>query len=147
MGSISRVHFSRYKALLKLSDEAWEIADRHDVIERKLRYVIGLEETAHVELLRQIIDFGLTSKQVKQIVETGSVEEDKPDEVQSISRLAVRFAKSVKDSSKTTGLELAQALLLQENDVTIALARIQTMRSLLDDAEQTLTKSENVTHG
>ncbi|MEO8612904.1 MAG: ParB N-terminal domain-containing protein, partial [Chloroflexota bacterium] len=37
MGGIKKVHFSAIKALLRLSDEALELADRHSVEEGKLR--------------------------------------------------------------------------------------------------------------
>ncbi|MCA9888053.1 MAG: hypothetical protein KC546_06765, partial [Anaerolineae bacterium] len=40
MGGISKMHFSRIKALLGLSDEAMELADLHQIEERKLRYVL-----------------------------------------------------------------------------------------------------------
>jgi len=43
MGGISKMHLSRYKALLKLSDEGVELADRHNIEERRLRYVVSLQ--------------------------------------------------------------------------------------------------------
>jgi ParB family transcriptional regulator, chromosome partitioning protein len=64
MGGIKKTHFSEIKSLLRLSDEAIEIADRHGVEEGKLRNVITLPTEYHVEILRQIIQFGLTVKQV-----------------------------------------------------------------------------------
>src|SRR5260221_2438039 len=42
MGGMSRVHFSRFKALLSLSDEAIELSDRHNLTEGQLRNVIAL---------------------------------------------------------------------------------------------------------
>jgi hypothetical protein len=35
MGGIGRMHFSRHKALLKLSDDAMELADRYNIDEKK----------------------------------------------------------------------------------------------------------------
>src|SRR4030095_9563901 len=40
MGGIDKARFSRLKALLHLSDEAMELADRHDIDEKKLRYIL-----------------------------------------------------------------------------------------------------------
>jgi len=139
MGSISKVHFRRYKALLNLSDEALELADRHNIAEKKLRYVVNLEPTYHTELLRQIIDFDLTSKQVKELCDSGkegnvSEEQDK----EQISREALRFARSMKAGSETSGSELARALIEQEKSVSVARGRLQALRSLLDEAERHL---------
>jgi cellulose biosynthesis protein BcsQ len=52
MGGIGRMHFSRYKALLKLSDDAIELADRYNIDEKKLRYVVVLSNEYHTELVR-----------------------------------------------------------------------------------------------
>src|SRR5258708_31446104 len=42
MGGISKAHFYHYKTLLQLSDEAMELADRHRIEDKKLRYVVEL---------------------------------------------------------------------------------------------------------
>jgi hypothetical protein len=42
---------------LNLSDEGIELADRHDIDEKKLRYVLPLPKEFHSEIVRQIIDF------------------------------------------------------------------------------------------
>ena len=78
MGGISRMHFSRYKALLRLSDEALELADRHNLDEGQLRYVLTIPEDSHTEMVRQIIDFGLTGQQVKQLCEGSKTDTDHP---------------------------------------------------------------------
>ncbi len=67
MGGIGRMHFCRYKALLKLSDDAIELADRCNIDGKKLRYVVVLPNEYHTELVRQIVDLNLTSKQVREI--------------------------------------------------------------------------------
>ena len=41
MGGIEKAQFSRIKALLRLSDEALELADRHGIEEYRLRYVVS----------------------------------------------------------------------------------------------------------
>ena len=56
MGGIKRAHFSEIKALLRLSDEALELADRYNIEEFKLRYVVALPSEYHAEIVRQIID-------------------------------------------------------------------------------------------
>jgi hypothetical protein len=67
MGGIDKGHLYHYKALLRLSDEAMELADRHSIDEKKLRYVVSMSPEFHSEIVRQIIDFNLTSKQVKEL--------------------------------------------------------------------------------
>lgn len=139
MGGIGRMHFSRYKALLKLSDDAMEIADRYDIDEKKLRYVVALPTEYHLELIRQIVDLNLTSKQVKDICE-GTVEENstQSDNEESISPAALRIARVTRSSGDMTGADLARALMQQERDANLARARLRMMRRLLDDAEKHL---------
>jgi hypothetical protein len=85
MGGIGKMHFSHYKALLKLSDEALELADRHNLDEKKLRYVLALSQEYHAEIVRQIIDFSLSSKQVQELCESDGVAtgsgDDPPDKI------------------------------------------------------------------
>ena len=78
MGGISRFQFSRYKTLLKLSDEALELADRYDIDEKKLRYITSLSAEYHLEIVRQIVDLNLTSKQVREICEIDVTENRSP---------------------------------------------------------------------
>ena len=139
MGGISRVHFSRYKTLLRLSDDTLELADRMQIDERKLRQVVQLDENAQIELIRQIIDFDLTAKQVKQICDSGNfIENSEKEEVTHFSKAALRFVKSVSDSNKFDGNEIAKALLWQEQDKNMALARVRTMLSVLTEVERSL---------
>ena len=70
MGGIDKGHFWHFKALLNLSDEAMELADRHSIDEKKLRYVLTLPPDFHGEIVRQIIDFNLSSAQVKALCES-----------------------------------------------------------------------------
>ncbi|MBZ0283362.1 MAG: hypothetical protein K8L97_21680 [Anaerolineae bacterium] len=141
MGGISRSYLSRYKALLKLADEALELADRYDIDEKKLRYVIGLPSEYHVEVVRQIIDLNLTSKQVRDICEGGNAEKssETEDTEPTLPRTALQIARVARQSGEMTGSDLAKALLHQEGNKDIARARLQTMRRLLDDAEQHLS--------
>ncbi|MEQ8671865.1 MAG: ParB N-terminal domain-containing protein [Aggregatilineales bacterium] len=137
MGGIKRSYFSYYKSLLKLSDEAMELADRHNIDEKKLRSVATIPPESQFELLRQVIDFDLTSAQIKQLIEADPHEVNDTEEP-VFSRYSLKVAKSVRDVNKTNGNELAQALLAQEKDVHIALARLRAMQQLLNEAEQQL---------
>ncbi len=141
MGGISRFQFSRYKTLLKLSDEALELADRYNVDEKKLRYVTGLSQEYHTEIVRQIIDLNLTSKQVREICETGMTEDSdkaKDDGEVSIPRPAMQIARATRNSNEMSGIDLARALLRQEHDTNLARARLQMIRRLIDEAEKHL---------
>jgi ParB-like chromosome segregation protein Spo0J len=139
MGGISRMHLSRYKALLKLSDEALDMADRYNIEEGKLRYIVTLAPEFHAELVRQVIDLNLTSKQIKEICETGGMDEDSDSQINAtIPKSAIQMAKVARNSAVTSGLDFARALLQQDQNIHLARARIETMRRLLDEAEQHL---------
>jgi hypothetical protein len=138
MGSIDKRRFHQYKNLLRLSDEAMELADRHDIDEKKLRYVVTLPEEFHDEIVRQIIDLNLTSKQVKEICE-GSTDDHQTDDEQLPSQ-ALRLARIAQISMKTSPQDLARALIQQEGDTSLARARLQAMRKLLSDTEKYLSE-------
>lgn len=138
MGGMNRSQFSRYKALLSLSDEALELADRHSIDEYRLRYVIGVSSDYHSEIVRQIIDFNLTSKQVKELCEGDGLEAETTDELVKLPASAVKLAKVAQAINVTSPQDLAQALIRQEGDIAIARARLQALRKLLTDAESYL---------
>ncbi len=139
MGGISRMRFSQYKQLLYLSDEAMELADRYGIEEGKLRYLVSLSSEYHVEVVRQIIDLNLTSKQVQEICASGGeLPTNKTAGSRVISRPAVQLARLSRNSSPLLGQEIASALLEQEQNLDVARARISALRKLLDEAEQHL---------
>jgi len=139
MGGIGRMHFSRYKALLKLSDDAIELADRYNIDEKKLRYVVVLPNEYHTELVRQIVDLNLTSKQVKEICEDNVDDvEVNPIEEETISQAALWIARATRNSGDMSGADLARAIMRQEHDANLARARLQMIRRLLDDADKHL---------
>jgi hypothetical protein len=140
MGGISRMHLSHYKNLLRLSDEALELADRYGVEERKLRYVVQLSPELHFEILRQIVDFKLTSKQVKDLCTTDKGEDDPDEDENKTSAKAIKFAKLMR--TETSPKEIAQALLAQENNIEVAKARINTMRNVLTAVEKLILEGE-----
>jgi hypothetical protein len=139
MGGIDKRRLHQYKNLLRLADEAMELADRHDIDEKKLRYVAALPAEFHDEIVRQIIDLNLTSKQVKEICE-GDKDDYQHDETEQIPSTALRLARIAQTSVKTTPEDLARALVRQEGDTNLARARLQAMRKLLSDAERYLTE-------
>src|SRR5260221_9506518 len=134
MGGISRAYFSRYKALLALSDEALELADRHTLDEAQLRFVLALAPENHEEMVRQIIDFHLTSRQVQELCEQGKT----PGHSKGQTGNAAKVAKFMKSANQFSAEDLVQVLLEQEKDVHVVKARIQGLRKLLDEAEQQL---------
>ena len=139
MGGIDKARFSQYKALLNLSNDALELADRHQIDERKLRYVLALPTEFHVEIIRQIIDFNLTSNQVKALCESDGDHEPASDEFDKLPSSALKIAKVAQSAMTTSPQDIARALMRQEGDANIARARLQTMRNLLTEAEQYLT--------
>jgi len=139
MGGINRKQFSRFKSLLRLCDEAMELADRHDIDEARLRYVIQLEARDQVELLRQIVQLGLTRKQVKDLIENNlEVTDDVTDD--PIPRQIIQLAKVMASKNLPDPQSLASYLASQEQNMHLARARLQTLRQLLDQAEQYLSE-------
>jgi hypothetical protein len=138
MGSIKRGQFSYIKGLLRLSDEALELADRHDIEEKKLRYVTNIASDYHAEVVRQIIDFNLTSKQVKELCEGEALDGSQDDAFEKVSPAALKLAKVTQAISATTPQELARALMHQEKDAAIARARLQAMKKLIGETEHYL---------
>jgi hypothetical protein len=140
MGGIKRGQFSYIKGLLRLSDEALELADRHAIEEGRLRYVTNVPPEYHTEIVRQIIDFNLSSKQVKELCAGDGLDAaDRDDEVEHLPASAVKLAKITQASNTTSAQDLAQAMLRQEGDASLARARLQAMRKLLTEAERYLT--------
>ncbi len=138
MGGISRSYFSRLKALINLSDEALELADRHSLDEGQLRFVLTLAPADQVEMVRQIIDFGLTSRQVKALCEHHEADEEGDAPGQPIPRPALQLARFIKRSEEASGQVVAQALLTQEKNPEIARLKVQSLRRLLDEIEEYL---------
>lgn len=138
MGGVNKARLSQYKALLYLSDEAMELADRHGIDERKLRHVIALAPEHHAEVVRQIIDLNLSAKQVKELCE-GEPSEQETDE-ESIPASAFKIARATQTTNAVSPQDIARALMRQEGDANLARARLQAMRRLLTDAEKYLSE-------
>ncbi len=134
MGGIKKGYFSYHKNLLRLSDEAMELADRYCIDERRLRPIVSLEAVYHDEVVRQIIDLNLTAKQVKDLCQ-GDLQENHYEDQDVIPGPALKIAKVAQTSNTTLPEDIARALIKQEGDKTFALARLQSLRKLLTDAE------------
>jgi hypothetical protein len=145
MGGIDKRRFHQYKNLLYLSDEATELADRHVIDEKKLRYVVALGAEFHIEIIRQIIDFNLTSKQVEQICKgDGSEESSGENDNQILPTLAIKLARITQTSVKTSPHDFARALIKQEGDIALARARLHALRKLLSETERFLEDGEGL---
>jgi hypothetical protein len=134
MGGVDKRRFQQYKSLLRLSDEAIELADRHALEEKRLRPVVLLPAEYHVEIVRQIIDFNLTSRQVQELCEGDGLIKDEnnfdklPASVMKVARMA-QITHTMKPQ------EMARALMYLEGDVNMARARLQALRTLLSETE------------
>jgi len=138
MGGVKKGYLSYIKNLLKLSDEALELADRHNIEEYKLRYVVTISPEYHSEIVRQIIDFNLTSKQVKELCEGDDLFTNTSDPIEKLPAQAVRVARVTQSISSTAPQDIARALMQQEGDIAIARARLQALQKLLAEADRYL---------
>ena len=135
MGGMSRQQFSRYKLLLRLSDEALELADHHQLDEGLLRPVIGLPVEQHADIVQQIIQHRLTVRQVMALCDSNAVGTVKTDPIPKHTRHLVRILRTAQNAAPD---QLAQLLLEQEKDVHLARARLHSFRQLLDATEECL---------
>ena len=136
MGGINKRTFSQYKNLMRLSDEALEIADRYHIEEKRLRYIVQLEPEYHLEVVRQIIEFNLTASQVKTICEEGlhSGEIEIIDEDLPVTPQAMQLAKAL--GKDLFAHDLARAIYkVSKNNRDMALAYAATMRRLAAEIE------------
>jgi len=138
MGGIKKGYFSEFKALLRLSDEALELADRHNIEQYKLRHVLALPAEYHAEIVRQIIDFNLTSKQVKELCEGSDLETDEDTVLDKLPAAAVKMARVTQVINALSAQDVARALIQQEGDPAIAQARLQALQKFLAEAQRYL---------
>lgn len=133
MGGISKMRFSQIKALLGLADDAMELADLYQIEEKKLRYVLNLEPTYHAEMVRQIIDYRLTSKQVRELCDPKV--ESTESQLDTFDKATLRVARLLRKDTHSSGDEIARAL-LSTDDADMARLRIQRFQTLLSEAEK-----------
>lgn len=138
MGGIDKRRLHQYKSLLHLSDEALELADRHQIEEYRLRPVVSVATEYHAEIVRQIVDFNLSAKQVQELCVTDGLDTGDADDSEKLPPSAVKMARAVQATSSTSPQDLARALLQQEGDAVIARARLEALRKFLSEVERYL---------
>ena len=125
MGSITKQRFNQHKDLLRLSDEALELSDRYKLDEYTMRPVLQLPEDTHSEMVQHIIQFNLSGRQVRDIVERGGDEViDIDDEITTAPHIK-KFISSMQKMTNTNEVDFVRGLLIQENTTKIAKARIE----------------------
>jgi hypothetical protein len=133
MGGLRIPMLSRYKALLRLCDEATELADRHNLDEGRLRHLLELAPEDQIEMIRQVIQLNLSSKQIVDLIHSPKAEVDNvPDD---LPRQARQLVKLMRPTSEISGYNLALALVEQEGDAVVARVRLQHLRKLIDETE------------
>jgi hypothetical protein len=119
-----------------LSDEAFELADRHDVDEFRLRPILRLAPEVQAEMVQHILRFNLTGRQVEEICEKGLGDSNKASE--TTPPQVRRFVKSMKRIDDNDEAEFLQGLLTEEKTVTMARARIDTTIAFLQRVKNQL---------
>jgi hypothetical protein len=89
-------------------------------------------------MVRQIIQFNLTGRQVQEICAQGLEKEEEKTAELKLSPTAMRMVKLVKTYSQETPDNLARALLQEENNIHVAQAKLQAMIEFLQDVNQYL---------
>ena len=145
MGGLSKARFSHYKNLLHLSDEALELADRHNLDEGRLRYMVRLEPQFHAEMVAQIVQFNLTVKQIQDRLKASSVEDIEVTAPQ-IPRAAKQFLKFLKVADEVSPSDFVSALIRQEKDMNVAYARLKSFHAYLAEIEQAFVDVEKGIH-
>jgi len=137
LGGISKQRFHQYKSLLRLCDEAIEIADRNNIDNGRWRHLRELEPGDQVELLQQIISMGLNLKQIREIIEKGKINfTNSEDEPESLPKSVMQIARlALKPDERFDPGTLAQALVGMERDRGVAKARLKALRDMLEEAE------------
>jgi hypothetical protein len=135
MGGISRKRLSQYKVLLGLPDEALELADRHNVDERHLRYVLQLPFEVQSEAVRQIVTHNLDLNQLRRMIESG---EEAVSSQNTPARHSLQLARLIQGKNMPTAEEIAQILLEKDEDVVILRRKVQRLREVLDEVDEHL---------
>lgn len=130
MGGFNKRRFSQYKDLLRLCDEAIELADRYRIDEGILRYVTNLVEEDQVEMIQQIIQLGLSGKQVEAIIDQVS-RENSEEANEDLPTFVTRFARSfIKDADKFSSELLWAAVYQEQGDPHMASAYLKRLAQM-----------------
>ena len=137
MGGVTKQRFNQYKKILKLSDESWELADRHQLEEGLLRYVAELPLNDHSEMIQQIIQLNLTSRQVKSIVQGENSAANTQVDSSEVKNLVKRFRRTLTHHKPS---DFARAILQEEGDTDMAVAYLTRLEKFIREAKNTLSK-------
>src|SRR5690606_8332727 len=136
MGGVSKMRLSQYKSLLRLSDEALELADRYSLDERALRPLLALPSEAQAEMIQQIIQLNMKRRQVKAIIEQEDISEPVDETTPSQAK---RFVKTViKSIDKQSPQDFAEAMIEEQGDIHMAFAYMNRLEAFIRDAKQSL---------
>lgn len=125
MGSITKQRFNQHKDLLRLSDEALELADRHNLDEYTLRPVLQLSKDTHAEMVQHIIQFNLSGRQVRDIIERSDEDGTNTDDEVFTAPHIKKFITSMQKMIDTSETDFVRGLLIQEHTTKVAKARIE----------------------
>lgn len=127
MGGIDKRRFSQYKDLLKLCDQAIELADRHNLDEGVLRHVVKLSDEDQIEMAQQIIQFGFSGKQVETIIAQGTHDADVVHD-DDLPVFMTKFARTfIKDADKFSPDLLWSAVFREQGDPHMASAYLKRL--------------------
>ena len=135
MGGISRSRLSHFKSLLDLPDESIELADRYNLEERILRYVLQLPAEMQSEAVRQIVQHDLDVNQVRRMLTEANEVAPKGT---APARQSLQFARLIQAKEMPSAGEIAQILLDQEEDVVILRRKVERLREVLVELERHL---------
>jgi hypothetical protein len=144
LGGIERSQFSRIQALLRLPDLVWELADRHRLEEKRLRYVLRVEDEAlQLQLVRVMIEKDLSAERVQQIVESGHLAaflegenaQHERDEKSVSERVADRWAGLARQVSKADLTLVADQWIRRQTPEEVR-QQVAALRRLLDMVER-----------
>jgi hypothetical protein len=144
LGGIERSQFSRIQALLRLPDPVWELADRYRLEEKRLRYVLKVgSEALQLQLVRVMIEQGLTAERLQQIVESGDVRaflkgqnaQRTKEKKTASERVADRWVGLARQVSKADLSLVADQWVRQQKPEQVR-QQVATLRKLLDIVEK-----------
>jgi ParB-like chromosome segregation protein Spo0J len=138
MGGIDRARFSQIKALLALSDEALEFADRFGIDEYRLRPVLRLTTEVQAEMVQHIVKFNLTGRQIAEMCDRG-LNESPSDPNISLPPQIKRLVKTMRKIDENNEAEFIRGLLSEEKTVSMARARIDAAIEFLGRAKSSLS--------
>lgn len=144
LGGIERSQFSRIQALLRLPDPVWELADRHRLEEKRLRYVLKVsDEALQLKLARMIVEKDLSAERVRKLVESGDIvallEESKPATPPTpntaAERVASRWPRLASQVSEADLTLVAEQWIKDQKPENVK-QQVVTLRKLLEMVEK-----------